>query len=215
MPRTPQVHPEEHQPVFASPSKPTTPVRRVESNTTHTPDGRSHAPSADSRPRQESDREPLAEKEFRKDNEDLLGLDKEGMQKAQTKKVEQPDGTVVIVDTLEEEYKKTCWDKKVHHPDGTFRIFYNFFQALVLVWVGIVVPYRIGFSIELAAWTPAWWFEAAVDFYFIVGLILNFFTGYHENDYSVEMRVGKIKWNYINPLTGWFFVDFFSCLPLQ
>jgi hyperpolarization activated cyclic nucleotide-gated potassium channel 2 len=85
-------------------------------------------------------------------------------------------------------------------------------QALVLIYVAIIVPYRIGFQIELEVFSTTWWWELGIDVYFLIDLILNFYTGFWDSDDALEMRRSKVVHNY---LRGWFLIDFISCLPIQ
>jgi hyperpolarization activated cyclic nucleotide-gated potassium channel 2 len=85
-------------------------------------------------------------------------------------------------------------------------------QALVLIYVAIIGPYRIGFQIELEVFSTTWWWELGIDVYFLIDLILNFYTGFWDSDDALEMRRSKVVHNY---LRGWFLIDFISCLPIQ
>ena len=73
-------------------------------------------------------------------------------------------------------------------PEDTFRLTWNIVQAVILVYVAVVVPFRIGFDINLEPFTGGWWFEAGVDLFFILDMGLNFFTGYFDEDDALEMR---------------------------
>lgn len=54
------------------------------------------------------------------------------------------------------------------NPENRFRMTWNIVQSLILMYVAVVVPFRIGFDVTLTPFTSAWWFEAAVDMFFIV-----------------------------------------------
>ena len=47
--------------------------------------------------------------------------------------------------------------------------------------------------------------------YFVIDLVLNFFTAYHDDKGMREFRKRKIRTNY---LKGWFLIDLVSCLPV-
>eukprot|EP01046_Picozoa_sp_COSAG06_P085019 COSAG06_NODE_31761_length_516_cov_0.726619_2_plen_108_part_01 len=97
-------------------------------------------------------------------------------------------------------------------PEDTFRLTWNIVQAVILIYVAVVVPFRIGFDINLEPFTGGWWFEAGVDLFFILDMGLNFFTGYFDEDDALEMRREKIAAQY---LKSWFIIDLVSCLPIQ
>ena len=97
-------------------------------------------------------------------------------------------------------------------PTDTFRLTWNLVQGMILIYVAIAVPFRIGFDIELETYTNGWWFEAVVDAFFIMDMVLNFFTGYYDEDDALEMRRVMIWKHY---LKSWFIIDLVSCLPIQ
>ena len=65
---------------------------------------------------------------------------------------------------------------------------------------------------DTALWSFAFIFDACVDIYFIADLVLNFRTAYYRRDGTREERPRRIAVHY---LSGWFSVDFFSCLPVS
>lgn len=81
-----------------------------------------------------------------------------------------------------------------------------------LLYVTAVVPVRVGFGVDVQLGSGAWWFDAAVDLYFITDLILNFRTAVWLPDGTLEVSLKKIRAQY---LRGWFAVDLLSCLPIQ
>jgi hypothetical protein len=79
-------------------------------------------------------------------------------------------------------------------PEGTgcrvrFRKGWDVVQVLMLAYVAIVVPLRIGFKLE--AVFPAWdWFlEVIVDVYFWIDIVINFRTAYYVEGQSAYERV--------------------------
>ena len=109
---------------------------------------------------------------------------------------------------------------------------------LLLFYVSVIVPLRAGFKarccnnqhgcspplvmfalravcarqMDTALWSFAFIFDACVDIYFIADLALNFRTAYYRRDGTREERPRRIAVHY---LSGWFSVDFFSCLPVS
>ena len=97
-------------------------------------------------------------------------------------------------------------------PEKWPRELFNFVQAVLLIYVAIIVPYRIGFDIDLEPFSSAWWWELVIDLYFLTDLVSNFYTGFYDKDDMLEMRQSLIAKNY---LQFWFWVDLASCLPVQ
>jgi hypothetical protein len=98
------------------------------------------------------------------------------------------------------------------NPERWARELWNFFQAFLLIYVAIMVPYRIGFDIDVELFTPEWWWELFVNLYFAADLFLNFYTGYYDADDMLEMRKKAIAQNY---LKFWFWIDCVSCFPID
>ena len=65
--------------------------------------------------------------------------------------------------------------------------------------------------VDIELFSSAWVVDTVVDLYFIVDLILNFFTPYEEWGIR-ETRYAYIARHY---LRGWFAIDFISCFPVQ
>ena len=97
-------------------------------------------------------------------------------------------------------------------PDRWPRELWNFAQVFLLIYVAILVPFRIGFDIDVVLFTAEWWWELFVNLYFIADLVLNFYTGYYDTDDMLEMRKGKVAQNY---LKFWFWIDCVSCFPID
>ena len=93
-------------------------------------------------------------------------------------------------------------ENRIISPDGTFRKRWDAMQIFLLAYVAVVVPYRIGFTHDTicnkeqgcSAWF-AW--DAIVDFYFIVDIVLSFRTGYYNRVGDLEYSPPKIIHNYL------------------
>lgn len=92
-----------------------------------------------------------------------------------------------------------------------FRQTWDLVQILMLFYVALVVPFRIGFHFESTPSEWIFWWEVVVDLYFWCDIVINFRTAYYDelNELIIDNR--KICKEY---LTGWFVLDFLSCLPL-
>lgn len=85
-------------------------------------------------------------------------------------------------------------------------------QALLLIYVAISVPVRIGFGISNETFSSMWFFELAVDCYFWCDIAFNFRTGYYSKDGIVVYDFAMIRSAYFK---GWFPIDAVSCLPVS
>jgi CRP-like cAMP-binding protein len=97
-------------------------------------------------------------------------------------------------------------------PNSTFRRWWDFTQIVLLLYVAIAVPYRIGFGKEVL-WLESWfWLDVCVDIYFISDVYVSFRTAYVDDEGDLEYRNSKIAVNY---LKSWFAIDILSCLPVN
>jgi CRP-like cAMP-binding protein len=108
---------------------------------------------------------------------------------------------------LKDDPDKGC---PVLHPEGWPRQVWDWVQVAALLYVGILVPVRVGFGIELEPLTAGWWLELVVDIYFIADVFVNFRTGYVDDGVTI-LRPWMIARHY---LTTWLAVDIVSCLPI-
>ena len=85
---------------------------------------------------------------------------------------------------------------------------------VALFYLAWVTPYRVAF--DAAAYGVAFWFEFAVDIYFILDVFLNFVTGFWQDmDDGTTVLISAprpIAWQY---LTTWFIVDVVACAPVD
>jgi CRP-like cAMP-binding protein len=97
-------------------------------------------------------------------------------------------------------------------PYSTFRGRWDLTQACILVYIALVVPFRVGYK------QPAeggWYaFDLIIDLYFYIDIVFNFCTGFV--DPSDEERViyhpGVIAKNYAKT---WLAIDVVACLPID
>jgi hypothetical protein len=98
-------------------------------------------------------------------------------------------------------------------PDTTFRFVWDTLQVVLLLYVALIVPYRFGFSVVATVGSTSWWWEAFVDLYFIVDVVLNFYFAYEdEEERKIVVDRRRIRRAY---LRSWFTVDFLSILPIS
>lgn len=100
---------------------------------------------------------------------------------------------------------------RCHIPlESSFKLFWDHLQIVLLLYVGIFVPYKITFlgNYEIPAWD---YFDYFIDFLFFIDLILNFFTPYFVKEHQVK-NLCYISCNY---LKLWFWIDLLSVFPFQ
>eukprot|EP01043_Picozoa_sp_COSAG02_P082141 COSAG02_NODE_20433_length_832_cov_1.035471_1_plen_223_part_10 len=98
-------------------------------------------------------------------------------------------------------------------PDSHSRQAWDAVQVLLLCYVAVAIPARIALGLYPDPGTAEWWWEAAVDAFFIADIFINFRTAYwdeHTGDLIISTK--QIKSRY---LRGWFAPDVISCLPLS
>jgi hypothetical protein len=74
---------------------------------------------------------------------------------------------------------------------------------MFIVWVATVVPFRIGFDVDLepSFENAAFCIDAFIDLFFIIDVVLNFRTAYYLPTGFIESSPRMIRINY---LRGWF-----------
>ena len=95
-------------------------------------------------------------------------------------------------------------------PNGKFRKRWDMAQIVLLIYVAFSVPYRSGFGDSVVLWSAWFWFDAAVDVYFLSDLVVSFRTAFYDGNGELVVDPKQIRSNY---LRTWFAVDFSSCFP--
>ena len=99
-------------------------------------------------------------------------------------------------------------NKYMLRPDSSRRLGWSLLVTLLLLYVGVVTPYRIGFKQQAKG--AAYTFELVIDCLFLVDVIINFRTGIHDEDGKVRLEPLVVAKSY---LKGWFWVDMISSIP--
>jgi hypothetical protein len=104
--------------------------------------------------------------------------------------------------------KKSCY-LPVIMPNSMFMYFWNTVLLLLMVYVAILMPFRIAFidSDENPLWSPL---ENAIDFLFLFDCLLNFNLAYHDDDNSIVTSRKQIALSYART---WFVIDIISSIP--
>ena len=123
-----------------------------------------------------------------------------------------PKGALERMRELEAESTSRCC---FFRPDGTsigdkFRKLWDVAQVVLLIYVAIAVPYRMGFEIDVP-WNTTWfWIELCVDVYFMFDILINFRTAYRTEEGELVIQPKKIARNYLH---SWFAIDLCACFP--
>ena len=102
------------------------------------------------------------------------------------------------------------------HPSGKFKMWWDTFAVIILIYAVCCAPLRLGFDVEDYCPSGIWVFEALVDICFIIDLILNFITAVYvvdnKGDQQITAKLGVIAKKY---LTSWFAIDVTSSAPID
>jgi len=99
----------------------------------------------------------------------------------------------------------------VFHPREPIRIFWDVLVLVVMIYIIIATPISLCFQISFSvshAWSIV---DLVVDGIFLTDVIINFNTAYFKNSKLVTSR-RNIALRY---LSGWFFVDIVTSIPLE
>ena len=102
------------------------------------------------------------------------------------------------------------------HPTGNFHRRWDSVQIVLLIYLSLVIPFKVAFeSAEPEHPERSWmfWFDAGVDFYFVIDVVVNFRTAYYDIDGEfVYWPPRRLASHYVK---SWFTVDLLSCLPIN
>lgn len=88
----------------------------------------------------------------------------------------------------------------VIHPNSIRKLCWDLMLVCMLLYVAIVVPMRICFNEQNDPKDFMFWFDVVVDCLFLCDMVLNFRTGYIDEDEGVVLAPKKIAKSY---LKGW------------
>ncbi|TMW62869.1 hypothetical protein Poli38472_005487 [Pythium oligandrum] len=94
-------------------------------------------------------------------------------------------------------------------PKAPWKVRWDIWIGIVIIYSVVMIPYRIGFAIDLAHWEQIvnYLFDAS----FALDVMFNMFTGFYDDDVFVY-ELPKIRARYFK---SWFFVDILSTLPFD
>lgn len=94
------------------------------------------------------------------------------------------------------------------HPDSTWRLAWDLFVAMIIIYSVVMVPWRIAFESEAqGAWLAV---DVTADCLFTADIIANFRTGYRNT-------LGVVTWRGMarHYARRWFTIDLLSVLPID
>lgn len=95
----------------------------------------------------------------------------------------------------------------VINPSATWKVCWDIFVGVIILYSAIVVPFRLGFHVVMSkAWLLA---EVSVDVVFLIDMIFSLFTSYEENGEHVHQLQAIAK----NYMKSWFMLDLVSTMP--
>ena len=97
-------------------------------------------------------------------------------------------------------------------PATRFRVFWDFFQIAALLWVAATIPLFAAFDISFGPDSAVFWWDVALDLYFIADIFVNFRAAIFDDHGRLVVSSAVIARHY---LRGWFCLDFVSCLPVE
>jgi hypothetical protein len=103
---------------------------------------------------------------------------------------------------------------RMHHPYSVPARIYSGFVTVVLLYSVLSVPYRIGLSHPATTFGAWWWFDLAVDLFFLFDILVNFRTGAIEERGHVAHFDNDACRAAKNYLKFWFWIDLITSLPL-
>lgn len=101
----------------------------------------------------------------------------------------------------------SCSSRMVLHPDSAFRIAWDIFAMILIVYQSLEVPFRLCFEVPL---TGGWVvFDFIITIVFTLDILICFNTGFYSSGNLLISRKRIVK-NYV---MGWFLIDLISTIP--
>jgi hypothetical protein len=99
------------------------------------------------------------------------------------------------------------------HPDTRASQLYDLMQMIMILYIMIVLPYRIAFEVSVEPGTFVFFVDLSVDVALFIDIMLNFRRFYNQNYTGLLVTDGsKIRSRY---LTSWFPIDLISVIPFD
>mmetsp|Transcript_21766 Transcript_21766/g.41522 ORF Transcript_21766/g.41522 Transcript_21766/m.41522 type:complete len:997 (-) Transcript_21766:389-3379(-) len=96
-------------------------------------------------------------------------------------------------------------------PTDPFRISWDLLMMVLLLYITVVLPYRMAFDDEAAMHSAVWWWEVVIDVLFGVDILVNMRTAYTVEG-KIEIDQYKILKRYA---ASWMVIDVVSIFPFD
>lgn len=100
----------------------------------------------------------------------------------------------------------------VFDPDSSFMQYWDLVQYIFLTYIILVIPIRVGFSVEVPLLSLPFVIDVIIDVFFIIDIYINFNMASWLPSGVLETNPKKIRKLY---LKGWFLLDFISAFPFS
>ena len=101
----------------------------------------------------------------------------------------------------------------IRDPESLFSCIWDGMQMFLLVWVAFTVTARVGFDLEDAPpFSFVFCVDVGIDVYFLVDLVLQMFTAFHDERGMKVVDAKVIRTKYFK---SWFLIDLVSGFPIQ
>ncbi|CAD7933386.1 unnamed protein product [Amoebophrya sp. A120] len=97
-------------------------------------------------------------------------------------------------------------------PKHPYKIAWDSFMGIVIVFSVIIVPYRIGFEVTPDPGSAGDVLDWFVDIFFAIDICASFRTAYVDNQGQMISDLAKIRKNY---MAGFFWIDLVSTIPFD
>jgi CRP-like cAMP-binding protein len=95
-------------------------------------------------------------------------------------------------------------------PQGFPRIIWDLSTTIVLLYLVVSLPLRMGFELDPLPNSAEHWFERSLDIFFCVDILVNFRTGFVDENGRLQMGGMVVARNYFK---SWFLLDLVSSIP--
>lgn len=113
----------------------------------------------------------------------------------------------------EEEIDESLIKKPIYilSPNSQIKVLIDIICCFLIIYSIILSPYQMAFDDDnYIQYNFFFYFDSFIDCFFILDLILNFFTAYSDSKEDTVYNIKKIAINYMK---SWFFLDLISCIP--
>lgn len=117
-------------------------------------------------------------------------------------------GHSTIKESSESDHKRLRYSV---HPDSKFKKIWSVVLIFLLIYVATIMPFNIAF-VDLDE-SQGWFIiDTIIDFAFITDVLINFISGYIDEEGNLISENRKIAKKYVK---SWFFIDIIASFPIN